>query len=298
MSKYYSPLKALLITATTTLLIISLSTNAQTLSTTKLSDSVYLISGKGGNIGVSIGSNGTFMIDDKFAPMTEEILAAIKAIGGGVPKFVINTHWHADHTGGNENLGKKGSIIVAHENVRERLTKDNFLEAFNKKVPAAQSIALPAVTFNDKINFHLNDDEINVSHIANAHTDGDSIIHFSSENILHTGDLFFNGFYPFIDIAHGGSLKGMINASDIILSMIDDQTQIIPGHGPVANKADLQKYRDMLQTAYDSLKTLKSSGKSLKQVLAAKPLKALDAEWSNGIFKTEKWISLIYNGLD
>lgn len=305
MLKHSSHLRALL-TASSVSLFLALSTALSTananddhaVSSTKLSDTIYLISGNGGNIGVSIGSNGTFMIDDKFAPMTDAILAEIKKLGGDVPKFVINTHWHADHTGGNENLGKKGAIIVAHENVRERLTQDNFLAAFNKKIPASLAIGLPVVTFNDTINFHLNGDEINVSHIANAHTDGDSIIHFTSENILHTGDIFFNGFYPFIDIAHGGSLKGMINASDTMLSMINDQTRIIPGHGPMANKADLKSYRDMLQAAYDSLKPLKSAGKSIDEAVAAKPLQALDAEWSDGIFKTNQWIGLVYNGLD
>ena len=305
MSKYQSYLKkkfTALFTAISLSMLLAMSSatasEKHTLNSSKLSDTIHLISGKGGNIGVSIGSDGTFLIDDKFAPMTESIMSKLKELGGDVPKFVINTHWHGDHTGGNENLGKKGSVIVAHENVRQRMSEDNFLAAFNKKAPASPAAALPVVTFNDKINFHLNGDAIKVLHIANAHTDGDSVIHFTEANILHTGDTFFNGFYPFIDIDHGGSLKGMIRAADTMLSMINDQTQIIPGHGPMATKADLKDYRDMLQTAYDKLSALKSSGKTMEEAVLSNPLKELDATWSGGLFKTHKWISLIYNGLD
>lgn len=301
MKKYSYAVKTLFSCCTSLMLLTATSVMADeqaTISSSKLSDTIHLISGKGGNIGVSIGSDGTFLIDDKFAPMSEAIMAKVKELGGDVPKFVINTHWHFDHTGGNENFGKKGSIIVAHENVRQRMSKDNFIAAFDKNVPASPAVALPVVTFNDQINFHLNGDAIKISHLANAHTDGDSVIHFTEANILHTGDTFFNGFYPFIDIDHGGSVKGMIQAADSMLSMINDQTQVIPGHGPIANKGDLQKYRDMLQSAYDSLSALKTAGKTVEQAVAAKPLKDLDAEWSGGIFKTDKWISVVYEGLN
>jgi glyoxylase-like metal-dependent hydrolase (beta-lactamase superfamily II) len=268
------------------------------IKTSKLSDSIYLLSGKGGNIGVSIGKDGTFLIDDKFAPMTQSILDSIKTIGGNTPKFVFNTHWHADHTGGNENLGKQGSIIVAHDNVRKRLSVDNFIAAFNKKVPAYPAQALPQITFANDIKFHLNDDGIEVLHMPNGHTDGDSIVHFTTDNILHSGDLFFNGFYPFIDIAHGGSLNGTLKAAEKMLSMVDDKTKIIPGHGPLASKVDLTRYRDMLAYAYEKLSALKSSGKTAEQAIAAKPLAELDDKWSGGIFKTDKWIGIIYAGLD
>lgn len=270
----------------------------ETISSLKVSDRVYVITGKGGNIGVSIGEDGTFLIDDKFAPMTQTILDKIKAIGGTAPKYVINTHWHGDHTGGNENLGKKGSVIVAHDNVRKRLSVDNEIAAFNMKSKAYSKAGLPSITYAQGMTFHLNNDTVELTHIPKAHTDGDSVVFFKQDNILHAGDTFFNGFYPFIDIDHGGSLKGMVEAADIILNMIDDNTQIIPGHGPMAKKTDLIAYRDMLKVAYNELSALNKQGKTLEQAIAAKPLKDLDAEWADGLFKTDKWISLIYGSLN
>ena len=264
----------------------------------QVSDSIYLLHGKGGNIGVSIGKDGTFLIDDKFAPMSENIIAEIKKLGGSIPKFVLNTHWHADHTGGNENLSREGSIIVAHKNVRKRLSSDNFLKAFNNEVKAYPESALPLVTFTQDIHFHINDDKIEILHIANAHTDGDSVAFFKTDNVLHTGDIFFNGFYPFIDIDHGGSLKGMLDATDKLLTLVDDNTKIIPGHGPLANKKDLMAYREMLATAYLNLKAQKAMDKPLADVLKAKPLKDLDKQWGKGLFTSNKWIEIIYEGLD
>ena len=268
------------------------------LTSQKVSDSIYLIQGKGGNIGVSIGKDGTFLIDDKFAPMTPSILDEIKALGGSIPKFVLNTHWHPDHTGGNENLGRQGSIIVAHENVRKRLTADNFIKAFNNNVKAYPEVALPVVTFTQEMHLHLNDDGIEIIYIPNAHTDGDSVVYFTKDNVLHTGDIFFNGFYPFIDVAHGGSLKGTLTAVEQLISMVNDETKIIPGHGPLANKADLVAYKDMLATAYLNLKAQKSMDKTIEQVQKAKPLKELDKKWSKGIFTSNKWIEIVYDGLD
>ena len=268
------------------------------LSSQKLSDSIYLLSGKGGNIGVSIGKDGTFLIDDKFAPMTNDIINEIKKVGGSIPKFVLNTHWHGDHTGGNENLGKQGSIIVAHENVRKRLTVDSFIKAFNNKTTAYPDVALPVITFTQEMQLHLNDEGIEIIHIPKAHTDGDSVVYFTNDNILHTGDIFFNGFFPFIDTAHGGTLKGTLKATEQLISMIDEKTKIIPGHGPLGNKTDLVAYRDMLAAAYLNLKAQKSMGNNLEQAQKAKPLKELDKEWSDGIFKTDKWIEVVYDGLD
>ena len=263
----------------------------------KISDSIYFLSGKGGNLGVSVGEDGTFLIDDKFAPLSDAILAAIKKAGGDVPKFVVNTHFHGDHTGGNENFGKQGSIIVAHDSVRKRLSEDNFIAAFNFSFPAQPKVGLPVVTFAESITFHLNGDKIDVTHVPNGHTDGDSVIHFTKANVLHTGDLFFNGFYPFIDTDHGGSLLGLIAGIESLLELIDDKTVVIPGHGPVASKQDLMAYSGMLKTAYKKLSDLKNQGKSLEQAVAVKPLESLDKEWSDGLFSSEKWIGLIYKSL-
>lgn len=289
-----------------TLTIVSLSTPAfahqhgekSSITVSQVSDSIYLLSGKGGNIGASIGAEGTFLIDDKFAENSTDILSELKKLGSAAPKFVLNTHWHPDHTGGNENLSAAGSIIVAHANVREHLQQDNFIAAFSNSVKALPKSALPLVTFTKDIHFHMNDNNIKITHIANAHTNGDSVAFFEKENVLHTGDLFFNGFYPFIDIHRGGSVKGMLNAADTLLAMINDDTKIIPGHGPLASKADLIAFRDMLATAYLNLKSQKAMDKSLAEVLKAKPLKALDKQWSKGPFSTDRWIEIVYAGLD
>lgn len=263
----------------------------------KISDSIYLLSGKGGNLGVSIGEDGTFLIDDKFAPLSDDILASIKKSGGDVPKFVVNTHFHGDHTGGNENFGKQGAIIVAHDNVRKRLSVDNFIAAFDFSFKAQPKIGLPIVTFSESLTFHLNGDKIDVVHVPNGHTDGDSVIHFTKANVLHTGDLFFNGFYPFIDVDHGGSLLGLIAGIDSLLELVDDKTVIIPGHGPVGNKKDLESYAAMLMTAHKKLAHLKSDGKTLEQALAATPLASLEKEWAGGNFSNKKWITLLYKSL-
>lgn len=268
------------------------------ISSQKVAPAIYMISGKGGNIGVSIGKDGTFMIDDKFAANTKEIIKEIKTIGGNTPSFIINTHWHGDHTGGNQNFGEQGAIIVAHNNVRKRLSQDNYIAAFKMKTAAYSPAALPVITFTKDINFHLNNNTIEVSHLPRAHTDGDSYVYFKEKNVLHTGDLFFNGFYPFIDVDHGGSLKGTLDAINLLLSVTNDQTRIIPGHGPLANKADLTNYRDMLAYAYETLSQLKAKKLSIEQVIAQKPLEKLDKNWSNGIFKTDKWVEYVYAGLE
>ncbi len=258
---------------------------------------IYMIAGKGGNIGVFLGEDGTFLIDDQFAPLTEKIVEGVKSVGGDHPKFLINTHYHGDHTGGNENLGGGGTLIFSHDNVRERLSTGSFLTEFNMKQGPLTGKGLPVVTFSEDITFHLNGDSLHAMHTPAAHTDGDSFIRFKAANVIHTGDIFFNGFYPFIDVTHGGSLKGMIIAVDTILSMTDDGTKIIPGHGPPANKEQLTKYRQMLGIAYERLRKLKAEGKTAQEAVAAKPLADLEAEWGDGIFKGDQWIEIIYSGV-
>lgn len=262
-----------------------------------VTEQIYMITGKGGNIGLFIGEDGTFLIDDQFAPLTEKIVAAIKSVGGDYPKFLINTHYHGDHTGGNEKLGKEGTLIFSHHNVRERLENGSFIGAFKMKRPAVSREGLPVVTFSKDISFHLNGDSVRVKHVPHAHTDGDSFIYFQNANVIHTGDVFFNGFYPFIDVNHGGSLKGMIKAVDKVLSLADDQTKIIPGHGPLADKKALAGYREMLATAYERLRKLKAEGKTAQEAAAAGPLNDLDANWGGGMFKSDRWIELIYSGV-
>ncbi len=263
----------------------------------RVADQIYMVTGKGGNIGLFIGPDGTFLIDDQFAPLTEKILAAIKSVGGEVPKFVINTHYHGDHTGGNEKLGKQGALIFSHHNVRERLESGSAIAAFKMTRPAVAKEGLPVVTFSKKVKFYLNGDTVHVKHVPHAHTDGDSFIYFENANVIHAGDSFFNGFYPFIDVNHGGSLKGMIRAVDKLLRLADDRTKIIPGHGPLADKKALADYRAMLATAYERLYKLKAEGKTAQAAAAADPLKDLEAAWGNGIFKGARWIEVIWSGV-
>lgn len=268
-----------------------------TITAVPVTTQIYMLTGKGGNIGVFIGADGTFLIDDQFAPLTEKILAAIKSVGGDTPKFLINTHYHGDHTGGNENLGGSGTLIFSHDNVRERLSAGSFIEAFNMKSAAVSSEGLPVVTFSADISFHLNGDTVQALHVPHAHTDGDSFILFKTANVIHAGDIFFNGFYPFIDVAHGGSLKGMIAAADQLLALANDQTTFIAGHGPLGDKTQLSDYRQMLATAYERLRTLKMAGKSVAEAVAAKPLADLEEIWGDGLFKGDRWIELVYAGV-
>ncbi len=267
------------------------------IETIHVSGNVYMLVGSGGNLGLSVGDDGAFLIDDQFAPLTEKILAAIQSLTESNVQFLINTHWHGDHTGGNENMGKVGAIIVAHENVRKQMTVDHFLAAFNSTTPASPESALPVVTFTESVTFHWNADEIRVFHVDPAHTDGDSVIHFKKANVIHAGDVFFNGMYPFIDTSTGGNLNGMISAAKIILALATDETKIIPGHGPLATRADLEGYYEMLVTARDLIKEQVDAGKTRDEVIAAKPTASLDAAWGGGFLPPDMWVGIVYDGM-
>ncbi len=264
------------------------------ITTTLVNNGIYMLQGKGGNIGLSIGEDGIFMIDDQFAPLTAKIKAAIAKLSDKEIKFVLNTHWHFDHTGGNENLGRDGVVIVSHDNVRKRMSKDNFIKAFNKKVPAASKVALPIVTFNDSMTFHLNNETIEVIHQKNAHTDGDSIIFFKTSNVIHTGDIFFNGFYPFIDESSQGNIDGVIKSVNYILTRADEKTKIIPGHGKLSNKKELSTYRDTLIVLKDRMTKLIKEGKTINEVLALKPFADYDKKLGNGFLTPEAFTKILY----
>lgn len=263
----------------------------------KVRNGIYMLEGKGGNLGVLVGSDGVLLIDDQFAPLTEKIRKAIAKISGKPIRFVINTHWHGDHTGGNENLGKTGSIIVAHENVRKRMSKEQFSKFWNKTVKASPKNALPVITFPDRLTFHLNGEAIEVMHVEDAHTDGDSIILFKKANVIHAGDVVFNGLYPYIDSGTGGSVRGVIAAIDEILKKSNRKTKIICGHGPMATRKDVKKYRKMLVTIADRVEKMKKEGKSVDEVVAAKPTQKFDEEWGNGFLKPDVFAKLVYEGL-
>jgi len=258
---------------------------------------VAMLMGPGGNIGVSSGKDGIFLIDDQVAPVTEQIRAALRTIGDGPVRFVLNTHWHPDHTGGNENLGSAGALIVAHENVRTRLSVDQFIEALNMPAPALPERALPVVTFTDAITFHLNGDEIHAFHVPPAHTDGDAIVHFRLANVIHAGDTYFNGLYPLIDLSSGGSVDGTIAAANQMLALANDDTKIIPGHGPLSSRAELVAYRDMLVTVRDRVRQAIAQRKSLEQVVAANVSKEYDEKWGKAFIPPELFVRMMYKGI-
>ena len=235
----------------------------------KVAPGVAVLFGAGGNIGLSYGEDGNVLVDDQYAPLTAKILAAVKSLDPDPVRFVINTHWHGDHSGGNENLGKAGAVIVAHDNVRRRMSVEHLSTRFGK-IPASPRGALPVVTFAEGVSFHLNGDEIHVIHVRNAHTDGDSLVHWTKGNVLHMGDTFFHKVtLPFIDLESGGSIDGMVAAARTGLSLARPDTRIIPGHGPVATRADLEAYLAMLEEVRAKVAAAKAAGQSIAQVNAA-----------------------------
>ncbi len=241
-----------------------------TVETTKLGPGVAVLFGAGGNIGVSYGEDGTFFVDDQFAPLTPKILEATKALDPKPVRFVVNTHWHFDHSGGNENLGKEGTVIVAHDNVRRRMAVEGFIEELNAKFPASPHAALPSVTFAEGVTFHVNGDTLQVVHVPPAHTDGDAIVKWQKANVLHMGDVYNASGVPFVDRSSGGTVAGMIAAMDIAMGFADDNTKVVPGHGKISTKADMKMYRDGVDAMLKRVAAEQKAGKTLDQVLALK----------------------------
>lgn len=255
---------------------------------------VHVLYGQGGNIGVSTGSDGMFLIDDQYANLTDKVVEALAKLSSGQPRFVLNTHWHGDHTGGNENLAAKGSVIVAHDRVRERMSSENFSEFFKKTTPPSPPGALPVVTFNDNLSLHVNGDELRGIHVRAAHTDGDVFIHFRKANVIHTGDLVFAGMYPFIDLDSGGSVAGVIAAVDQMLALANEDTRVIPGHGKVTDRAGLEAYRQLLVVTSERMRELVKGGKTQDEVLAAKPFADYDGTLAWAFITAERYIQILY----
>ncbi len=264
---------------------------------TPLSSTVTMIKGKGGNIAVSSGQDGVFIIDDQLKPLTDQLLASIAEVSEQPIRFVINTHYHGDHVGGNETLGGAGSVIIAHDNVRQRMTSEQFSNFMNSTTPAWPKDSLPVVTFNDRVTLHLNGEAVTVTHVPRGHTDGDSIVHFPDSNVLHMGDIFFNGLYPYIDLDGGGSIQGMIAAVELGVGMADAETRIIPGHGPLSDLNGLQEYLAFLTKARDNVQALIDQGMSLQQAIDANPTAEWDETLGKVWIKPEQLVIFIYNSL-
>ncbi|MEE9433577.1 MAG: MBL fold metallo-hydrolase [Sphingorhabdus sp.] len=261
----------------------------------ELSPGVAVLFGAGGNIGVSYGEDGTILIDDQFAPLTEKIQTAVETLGAQPVKFLINTHWHGDHTGGNENLGNAGAVIMAHDNVRVRMAKPS--QRRGQTFPAKPKAALPVVTYAEGLKLHLNGEEVRVIGLKPAHTDGDSIIHWTKSNIIHMGDtFFFKMSFPFVDLSSGGDVRGVVAAADKALAIADDETKIIPGHGKMASKADLQAYHDMLAEIIGKVEGAMVQDKTLDQIKAMKPADGYGVK-ADGFISADAFVETVYKSL-
>ena len=262
----------------------------------QLAPGVAVLFGVGGNIGVSYGEDGTILIDDQFAPLTPKIQAAVSGLGAQPVKFLINTHWHGDHSGGNENFGKAGAVIMAHDNVRVRMAQPS--KRFDgSDAPASPAVALPVITYADGLKLHLNGEEVRVISVPPAHTDGDSIIHWTKSNVIHMGDLFmFQISFPFVDTRSGGDVRGYVTAADKALALANDQTKIIPGHGAMATKADLQNHRNMIAGTIAKVEAGIKSGKTLQQIKAMRPADGYGVS-ASGFIKADDFVEVVYNSV-
>jgi cyclase len=275
--------------------------NAQTdwskveIKVTKVAGNIYMLEGSGGNIGVSVGPDGILIVDDQFAPLADKIKAALKTLGEGKLKFVLNTHYHGDHTGGNVVFGPDAPII-AQTNVRTRLSQEQKSKFFNSTTPASPKEALPVITFDQAVSVFFNGEEIKVVHFPHGHTDGDSVIFFQGSNVVHMGDDFFNGRFPVVDLEAGGDVEGMTKNIGDILSKLPANVKIIPGHGPLSNVEGLKAFHQMLVETTDIVRKRMAAGKTLDQI-KTEGLPEEWKTWGSGYINTERWLELVYNSL-
>lgn len=269
----------------------------ETIKTTKLTDTIFLLQGVGGNVVCQVGPDGKLVIDSQISTGTPHLLDALAKLDEHKLKQLINTHFHFDHTDGNASLHLEGAFIVAHENTRLRLLKPQTIQTYAAQFPAAPDAGLPQQTFAEAQTLWVNNDRLDLVHTPEAHTDSDIFIHFNKGNVIHTGDIWFNGMYPLIDIGSGGSINGMIRGVDQALALADQRTKIVPGHGQLGDKAALQGYRQMLVTVADRVEKMKAQGKTVEDAVAAKPTADLDAQWGKGSIQPTTFVALVYESL-
>jgi cyclase len=267
------------------------------LTTVKLTDHLSVVMGDGGNIAILTGDEGTLQVDSGYAAQSADLTKAVADLSAQPVTTLINTHWHLDHVGGNEAVGKAGARIIAQTNTRARMATNQTVEFMNMHLPPSPAIALPVITFQDSLTLYANGEQISMTHVAPAHTDTDIIVYFRKANVLHAGDLLFNGFYPFIDYSSKGWIGGMVAGVDLILKLSDPNTKIIPGHGPMATRADVVAFRTMLHTIQTRIEPMVKSRKTVAQVIASKPTRDFDGKWAGGFLKPDQFATLVYTGI-
>jgi len=264
------------------------------IKTHEVAEGIHMLEGAGGNIGIFAGDDGVLMIDGQFSDLSEKIKAAINEISNHPVKYLVNTHWHGDHTGGNANFAKDGATIIANHEVRKRLTADQ-VRPFGRTTPAADTLAWPTISFGEDLEIHMNGESVQLMHVHNAHTDGDSFVYFPKANVLHMGDCFFKDRFPYIDLEMGGSVAGAIAAIEAAMMIIDEETMIIPGHGSMANKEDLRRYLAMINTTRDRVNNVTSEDTKLED-LDVESLTEGYKDWGGGFIDGEKWIGTLFRG--
>ncbi|MGB5101899.1 MAG: MBL fold metallo-hydrolase [Steroidobacteraceae bacterium] len=258
---------------------------------------IYVVTGAGGNVAVWTGPDGIVLVDGGLEAQAERTLEAVARIAPGAVRFVVNTHWHPDHTGVNERASRAGAVIIAHEATREVMSTTQESEEYSVRIPASPRAALPTLTLPGDAALHLNGDLLRIAHVAAAHSGGDLVLWWRDANVVHLGDVYYNGGYPFVDLAHGGSIAGVVATIEGVLSRADDATVVIPGHGPVARRADLVAYRDMLVASGRRVRELVEQGRSLDEVLAARPTEAHDDRYGKGPVSAERFVRILYADL-